>query len=40
MSNYAKRNIHVTIAANFDGRLSRVRTGAVKSPFDSGDADF
>jgi hypothetical protein len=35
VSHYKKRNIHVTIAENYDGRLSRVRTGAAKSPFES-----
>jgi len=40
VSNYSKRKIHVTFAANYDGRLSRVRSGAAKSPFDSDDAQF
>jgi hypothetical protein len=40
VSSYPKRNIHVTIAANYDGRLSRVRSGVAKSPFESDDAQL
>lgn len=33
---YKRRNIHVTIAENYDVRLARVRGGSSKSPFSEG----
>lgn len=40
VNSYASRGISLTIAANYDGRLARVRAGISASPFDDDDEDL
>lgn len=40
VNNYSERGISVTIAANYDGRLARVRAGRVASPFDDDEEEL
>lgn len=40
VGSYTDRGISVTIAANYDGRLARVRSGKIESPFDDEEEDF